>query len=946
MKTLKNILLCLLIGVPSATHAQEGYWQQSLRYRIAVRLDDASHTLDGQISIRYKNNSPDTLRFIWFHIWPNAYKNDRTAFSEQLLENGRTDFYFSDASERGFINRLDFRVDGSQARVEDHPVHQDIIRLILPAPLLPGGETEISTPFHVQLPRTFSRGGHDGQTYQITQWYPKPAVYDRDGWHPMPYTDQGEFFSEFGTYRVEISVPAAYAVAATGELRNADELQWLRERGRAAPAGSIPEHNPDQKNPAANAAGKDRHQTAAPLSTESADSAFKTLVFEEDNIHDFAFFADRDFVVSLDSVTLPSGRVVQTRIFHRPDKKGTWTRGQQFLKNALLYHGGIAGEYPYGTVSVVEGRQGFAGGMEYPGITILDAVDDEETLEELIVHEVGHNWYQGMLGSNERAYPWMDEGLNTYFDDRYRQIRSGVVQGDPAMMLFNTFAALRRDQPMNTPSEKMYKLNYAAVTYAKAGAWFCLLEKELGQPLFDSCVRTYFRDWQFRHPGPADLRRSFETASGRDMGEWFSMLGKTGPLQPDGKRTLRWKPFITLKDTDRYDHIFYSPIPGSNAYDGFMAGLLLHNHTLPPRPLRFAASAMYGFRSKTINGIGQVSHTWYPKGAFQQVSVTIDAARFTMNEHTGEYGTVHRSGYRKISPSVRVEWKEKEARVTRMRFMEYRSFHIGEDALLFRIDTSGTVPAVQIDPYKTRYTIHQFRYVWDQYRVLYPWRAEARLEAGPGYGRLAITGDQFYNYKNKGGIAVRVFAGKFIYAGGKTITKASQTDRYHLNLTGPNGREDYTYQNYFAGRNEYEGIASQQIMMRDGGFKVRTDRLSNKVGKSDDWLLAVNATIDVPDRLNILHLLPVKIPLRIFADIGTHAGAWKSDEGEPRLLFDAGLQLSLLRSTFNIYIPLWYGKVYRDYFRSVPDNGFLQRISFSIDIHRFRLRQWVHEKMN
>ncbi len=197
-----------------------------------LRLNDIDNTLDGYEVLNYTNNSPDTLYFIWFHLWPNAYKNDRTAFSEQLLQLGRTDFYFSDENERGYINRLDFKVDGITTQLEDHPLYIDVAKLVLPAPLVPGQTIKITTPFHEKLPLNFSRGGHVAHTYQITQWYPKPAVYDKDGWHPMPYLDQGEFYSEFGNFNVQINVPQDYVVAATGELQNQDEIKWLKDKAK------------------------------------------------------------------------------------------------------------------------------------------------------------------------------------------------------------------------------------------------------------------------------------------------------------------------------------------------------------------------------------------------------------------------------------------------------------------------------------------------------------------------------------------------------------------------------------------------------------------------------------------------------------------------------------------------------------------------------------------
>jgi|GEM_PF-5321089 len=140
--------------------------------------------------------------YIWIHLWPNAYKNDRTALSDQLLGNGRTDFYFSKEENKGYINRLNFKVDDEVAEIKGHPRHQDIVQLILPKPLAPGTSITIQTPFNVKIPHVFSRSGHVGNSFQLTQWYPKPAVYDKKGWHPMPYLDQGEFYSEFGNYNV------------------------------------------------------------------------------------------------------------------------------------------------------------------------------------------------------------------------------------------------------------------------------------------------------------------------------------------------------------------------------------------------------------------------------------------------------------------------------------------------------------------------------------------------------------------------------------------------------------------------------------------------------------------------------------------------------------------------------------------------------------------------
>ena len=206
---------------------------------------------------------------------------------------------------------------------------------------------------------------------------------------------------------------------------------------------------------------------------------------------------------------------------------------------------------------------------------------------------------------------------------------------------------------------------------------------------------------------------------------------------------------------------------------------------------------------------------------------------------------------------------------------------------------------------------------------------------------MAFTGNYFFNYPKNGGLDVRFFAGKFFYTTSKTITKEFATERYHLNMTGANGYQDYTYSDYFMGRNKFDGLPSQQMMMRDGGFKIKTDLLASPVGQTDDWLMAANFTSSIPSAINPLNILPVKIPLKVFVDIGTYAEAWKKNAEVDRFLFDGGLQVSLLKNTVNIYVPLIYSSIYKNYIQSILEkkNRFFKKISFSIDISNFNLKK-------
>src|SRR5687768_9634347 len=212
--------------------AQQTYWQQQLRYDIKAELNDKDKSITGFEKIVYKNNSPSTLNFIWFHIWPNAYKNETTALLQQI----KNDTARSKKMENfgtGSIDGLAFKVNDQAAKTEAHPNPQyiDIIKLLLDKPLLPGDSITISTPFKVTLPPYFSRSGYADGEFMACQWYPKPAVYDKNGWHEFPYLDMGEFYSEYADYSVSITLPSDYVVGATGILQTKEELDAYKKVG-------------------------------------------------------------------------------------------------------------------------------------------------------------------------------------------------------------------------------------------------------------------------------------------------------------------------------------------------------------------------------------------------------------------------------------------------------------------------------------------------------------------------------------------------------------------------------------------------------------------------------------------------------------------------------------------------------------------------------------------
>ena len=907
MKRPALLLFFFFCSLPFA-FCQSAYWQQQADYIIDVRLNDKDHTLDGFAKIDYYNNSPDTLKFIWFHLWPNAYKNDKTAFSDQLLENGKTKFYFSSKDEKGYINRLEFKVNNLIAVVEDHPEHIDIVKLILPSPLSPGGKINITTPFHVKLPFNFSRGGHDGTTYQVTQWYPKPAVYDKDGWHPMPYLDQGEFYSEFGKYDVRITLPPEYIVASTGILK--DSSNYI--------------------------------------------TGTKTLQFQQDNIHDFAWFANTNFIKESDSLKLRSGRIIQVSTYYTSAQKSHWAQSLETAKQAILFYSDEVGEYPYDIVSVVQGPESFGGGMEYPTITVISPGGGKEQLAAIIAHEIGHNWFYGILATNERLYPWMDEGMNSYYEKIFT--RKFKNRGQLEKLFFETKAATRTDQPIATRSEQFTKTNYSLIPYYKTAEWLSYLELQIGKEKFSEAMQAYYQRWKFRHPQPGDFQAVMENVTGKDLDAVFALQQTKGLIPFESNNRNKLTLAVTPKAIADYykspgkNLVMAGPAAGFNNYDKLMAGIFVSNLKLPPSKLLFFVSPFYATGSKTFAGIGFINYSFYPDNFIKSISVSASGSKFSMDRFTDPDGNKLFFSFQKLVPKLRLTFQNKNPRSHISRYIQFKSFLITEDRLSIRRDSVITpIDTTLVTRYLTvndSRTLNQIEFVIQNNRVLYPYKGELKIEQGKDFVRAGFTGNYFFNYPKNGGLHVRLFAGKFIYPGSKTVSKQFATDRYHLNLTGPNGYEDYTYSDYFIGRNLFEGFASQQIMTRDGGFKVRTELLADKVGKTDDWLMALNLNTTVPNQFNPLSLLPVKIPLHLFLDIGTYAETWEQEAESDRFLYDFGIHVPLLQNTINIYIPLLYSRVYKDYIQSTIEKKgrFFKTISFSIDLTTFngnRIKQEI-----
>jgi hypothetical protein len=518
--------LLLLPGIflPSLKASSQDYFQQEVNYKISVTLNDRKHELNGSESVEYINNSPDTLGFLYFHLWPNAYSDNNTSLAKEIINREGKGKLFRDTELRGYIDSLDFGADGRKVKWNLIPGFPDICRLNLNSPLKPGDTIYITTPFHVKIPKgVTSRLGHIGESYQISQWYPKPAVYDRSGWHQMPYLDQGEFYSEYGSFDVSITLPANYIVGATGNLQTEEEKRWL----------DMISADLSQTN-AAYYSGTD-----FPPSSDSV----KTLRYTENSIHDFAWFADKRFHVRKGKIKLPeSGREVTTWAMFTNDEAQLWEDAISYVNHAVWYFSKCIGDYPYNNFTAVQSALNAGSGMEYPGLTVIGLARDPYLLDEVIAHEICHSWFYSAIGSNERRFPYMDESTANAYESRYMDYRYPEkklwelvfrnrklarifqIEDIPAqrMQEFEWLIPSRENtgQPINLEAPAYTYDNYGSMVYYKAGQGFNFLRSYLGDTLFDTAMHDYYQTWKNRHPQPEDLRKIFESHTSKDL-SWF-----------------------------------------------------------------------------------------------------------------------------------------------------------------------------------------------------------------------------------------------------------------------------------------------------------------------------------------------------------------------------------------------------------------------------------------
>ncbi|HET9012256.1 MAG TPA: M1 family metallopeptidase [Gemmatimonadaceae bacterium] len=484
------------------------YWQNHADYDIRASLDTTTKTLTGSLRLRYTNNSPDTLHFIWMQMEQNAFK-DKSLNSLIYPQESRF-------GARGFeggnvVDRFDQVLPGRTAR-RASVMRRDngtVMKVDLAEPLAPGKVATFDVAWHFLVPEHGAdRMGREGALYELAQWYPRVNVYDDlRGWNTEPYLGQGEFYLEYGDYTMELTVPAGYIVAGTGALTNPREVLTPAAAARLAKAATSAT--------TVNIVTLDELHSGAARPRATGTQTWK---FAAKNVRDVAWAASPEYLWDASSW---NGILAQA--FYRPSAIDPWKDAADMTRMSLEEYSTRWFRYPWPQMSAVEGP---ISGMEYPMLVMEAKSEDKYDLFNVVTHEIGHNWFPMIVGSNKRVYMWQDEGFNTFINT-FSEARRYPEKGDQMARALGERGYVEQamiagaDVPVDVMPDRIDARLLGLASYVKPSVGLQLLRQEImGPAAFDDAFRTYIRRWAYKHPSPADFYRTMEDVGGRRL-DWF-----------------------------------------------------------------------------------------------------------------------------------------------------------------------------------------------------------------------------------------------------------------------------------------------------------------------------------------------------------------------------------------------------------------------------------------
>lgn len=482
----------LVSGIDVNAQNNTSYWQQHVDYEMEIDMDVKKFQYDGKQKLVYTNNSPETLDRVYYHLYFNAFQPGSEMDVRSLTiadPDGRVGDRISKLGpdEIGFIRVEKLTQDGKKLNYE---VAGTVLEVQLAAPIAPGESTTFKMDFKGQVPVQIRRSGRnnkEGVALSMTQWYPKMAEYDFEGWHADPYIAR-EFHSVWGDFDVKIKIDKDYTVGGTGYLQDPEDMGHgyagnSMEPGKNAKRGKLEWH------------------------------------FKAPNVHDFTWAADPEYIHDV----YKGENDVDLHFFYKddPEIKDNWKKLQPQTAELLAYYNKHVGTYPYKQYSVIQGGDG---GMEYAMCTLITGGRNYDGLFGVTAHEMAHTWFQFLLASNEAKHEWMDEGFTSYISSMASNEIKGGDNPNPVSGSYRGYYYLvgtGKEQPQTTHSDRYNEnMPYSIAAYSKGAIFLSQLGYVIGKENLDKTLKKYFDDFSFKHPTPNDIKRTAEKVSGMEL-DWY-----------------------------------------------------------------------------------------------------------------------------------------------------------------------------------------------------------------------------------------------------------------------------------------------------------------------------------------------------------------------------------------------------------------------------------------
>ncbi|MCG7500848.1 M1 family metallopeptidase [Tenacibaculum sp. Mcav3-52] len=473
--------------------SNQGYWQQHVDYTMDIDMDVKTYQYKGTQKLVYTNNSPDALNKVFYHLYFNAFQpNSQMDVRSRNIQD--PDRRVGDRisklspSEIGYIKVSSLKQNGS---VVKHETVGTILEVTLNKPIQPGESVTFDMIFDAQVPKQIRRSGRnsaEGVALSMTQWYPKMAEYDFEGWHTPPYLGR-EFHGVWGNFDVTLHIDKNYVVGGTGYVQNPQEV------------------------------GHGYEDKTKPLNLPSGDKL--TWKFTAPNVHDFTWGADPEFIH--DTYKMDNG--IDLHFLYKKTLDAeyleNWKKLQPKTAELMTYFSKHIGQYPYKQYSVIQGGDG---GMEYAMCTLITGQRKWGSLFGVTAHELAHTWFQFLLATNESKHPWMDEGFTTYISNKAENEILGEGKENPhagSYRGYNYVVKNNIEEPLTTHADR-YHTNtaYGVASYSKGNIFLSQLEYIIGKENVAKTLKKYFEDFSFKHPTPNDIKRTAEKVSGLQL-DWY-----------------------------------------------------------------------------------------------------------------------------------------------------------------------------------------------------------------------------------------------------------------------------------------------------------------------------------------------------------------------------------------------------------------------------------------